>query len=120
MQNVACDKQSVGDGDAYTVAVLKVPLPYGRHRAANLHARERHHVDGNDSERAQDLRENKLGRRVLDFSDINTHSGALAQRLSRHAGQRREGSSRAAGCSDCRSAMHEGGLACRGRTVSDG
>ena len=58
-----------------------------------------------------DLSENKLGGCVLDLSDVDAHSGALAQRFRCNAGQGRDGPPSAAGGSDCRSAMNKGGLA---------
>jgi len=69
------------------------------------------HQENNGSKGAHNLGENKLGSCVLDLSDVDAHSGALAQRFRCNAGQGRDGPPSAAGGSDCRSAMNKGGLA---------
>ena len=69
------------------------------------------HQENNGSKGAHNLGENKLGSCVLDLSDVDAHSGALAQRFRCNAGQGRDGPPSAAGGSNCRSTMNKGGLA---------
>ena len=69
------------------------------------------HQDDSGSKGAHNLGENKLGSGVLDLSDVDAHSGALAQRFRCNDGQGRDGPPSTAGGSDCRSAMNKGGLA---------
>jgi hypothetical protein len=68
-------------------------------------------INGNNQ---TNLCENKLGCSVLDFNNINTDSGAFAQRFGCNVGQRRNGlPTSAARDSDCRSTVNKRRLACR-------